>query len=1057
MKTSLRLGSVQCAVLLALALVAVPARAPAQEAPSDTLGRLVYPDTTPDGLKRMTVDDYAFWRTIGETSISPDGRWVTYAYSRREVDDSLFIEPLEGGDGRVVLRGSDPEFSADSRWVTYYINPEDEDEDDGGSSRGGDNGGDGERALELRNLRTGETRRWENVQAFGFADAGRALIIKKRQSDSDADHDGTDLLVRYLATGEEELFSYVDEWALDEEGGRLAYTLDTPEGESNGVHLLDLDTRSRRVLDAEREALYADLTWGDEKGRPSADALAVLKGREDEDRVETENALLLWPALSASFEAVVLDPRPAKKDSAAAGSASGGRGTGAAKRTSPAPDAGRTPDPFPEGRVLSEKSSLRWAPDATRIFVATRPQLPAPKTLCKPAKNGRSGGSASDSTEGAASDSAGAKAKGPTIVRMASRYGPDGRPLGPEEVLNGTCPEFMADVDIWHVEDDRLQSVQRVRAGRDRRQTYTGVVHLDAGGSSRGALEVADGHGRPNADGAQARFVQLADTTMERVQVSPNGRVAMGRDDKPQVSDWKPSYADYYLLDLDTGERIPVLEKHLRTLGFSPDGAHYLYWKDRHVWSYDVAGGEHRNLTIDVPVTFENQEYDRMGEKPPHGIAGWTADSTGVILEHRYDLWLQPLDGGEATNLTDGRGAENEIRFRIVDLDPEEELTDFSEPLLLSAYGQWTKDAGFYRLDDGELRELVFEAATFGRVTKADSTDTVMFTREDFRTFPDYHVAGLDFDDPQKITDANAQQAEFNWGRQILFDYYTGDGVRLQGVLAIPDDFVEGEKRPMLVDFYEKNSHNLNRYHAPRFRDTPMFSAYVSAGYLVLRPDIHFSLGETHTQMLEGIDLAIDEVVEMGYVDEEKIGLHGHSFSGQGSVYIATHSDRFAAIVAGAAASNLVSDFNQLWKSSGTNQHGYDHYGQGRFATSPYDDLELYIDQSATFNAGDMNTPLLLLHGTSDGSVEWLQAIELFNGLRWFDKNVILMSYPGEPHHLRVWENQKDFQIRMRQFYDHYLRGEPAPRWMESGRTFLQKERHRAMVKEKEGGGGGGS
>jgi len=1021
----------------------------AQETPADTLGRTAPPDTTAQGLKRMTVDDYALWRSVGETSISPDGRWVTYAYSQREVDDSLFIKRIEGGDPHVVVRGSDPEFSADSRWVAYYVNPKEEEggpsrAGGGGAAPGGPGGGGraatgssgGARALELFNLQTEETRRWDNVQAFGFADTGGALVVKKRKADSGSEHDGTDLIVRYLAAEEEELLSYVDEWALSEVGDRLAYALSTPEGESNGVHLLELGTRARRVLDAERKVDYARLTWGDEKGHPSADALAVLKSAEDEDLVERVNALLLWPALSESFEEKVLDPRPVKKDSASAGKGSGST-------------AQRTPDPFPESWVMSEKGALSWAPDASRLFVATRPQLPAPKTLCKPVEKenvGRargqsgsgSGGSGADSVSGAAAaataDTTAADttaAKAPTIFRMASRYGPDGRPLGPEEVLNGACPEFVADVDVWHVQDARLQSVQIIRASRDRNQTYQGVVHV-------GGL-------------ATPRFVQLADTTMETVEISDNGRYAMGRNTKPYVSDWEPSYADYYLVDMDTGDRTPVLEKHLRALGFSPDGRHYLYWKDRQVWSYEVVGGSHINLTQALPVTLENEEYDRMGEKPPHGVAGWTADSASVILEHRYDLYLQPLDGGAATKLTQGVGAEQEIQFRMVELDPDEELTDLTEPLILSSYGQWTKDAGFYRLQDGRLRELVMSPARFGRPVKADSTDVVLYTREDFETFPDYHVSGLDFRNPDQVTDANPQQAEFNWGRRILFDYETSDGIRLQGTLGIPYDYQEGERRPMVMSFYEKYSQNLHEYPMPIFRDTPMFAEYVSAGYLVMNPDIHYRLGATHSQMLESIDLAIDKVTELGYVDPDRIGLHGHSFSGQGSAYISTHSDRFAAIVAGAAATDLVADFNQLWKSSGSNQHGYDTYGQGRFGTSPYDDMDLFLDQSATPNADSMNTPLLILHGTADGSVEWLQAVEFYNGLRWFGKNVILMSYPGEPHHLGVWENQKDFQIRMRQFYDHYLWDKPAPRWMESGRTFLQKERDRAMVERKGG------
>jgi dipeptidyl aminopeptidase/acylaminoacyl peptidase len=1015
-------------MFVAGSLLLVPVGANAQE---------VRRDTTHQGLKRMTVDDYALWRSIGQTSLSPDGGWVTYAYSRREVDDSLFIEPLGGGDPHVVVRGSNPTFSGDSRWVAYYVNPK-EDRDSRARSgasapgaaggRGQAGGGNQARALTLLDLQSRDTVRWENVQTFGFSEIAAALVLKKRKADSDADHDGTDLLIRYLPSGVEELVSYVDEWAFDERGNRLAFTLDTPDGESNALHVLDLTTRVRTVLDAEREAKYARLTWGDEDDAPSVDALAVLKGKEDEDLVETANALLLWPALERSTDPIVLDPRPAKDSTDT-----------------------RTPDPMVDGWVLSEKGALSWAKDADRIFVATRPQAPAPKTLCKPAGDGRgSRGTQADTT---AADSSGAEGaqkdsvEAPKVSTMASRFAPDGRPLGPEEVLDGVCPDFMADVDIWHIADERLQSVQMIRANRDRNQTYTSVVHVEGSGES-----------------GTARFVQLADETMESVQISENGRFAMGSNDKPYRSDWKPRYADYYLVDLASGERTPVLEKHLRTLGFSPDGKHFLYWKDANIWSFRAETGDHVNLTEEFPVSLVNEQFDRLGEKPPHGIAGWTSDTAAVLLRHRYDLYLQPLDGGAPTNLTLGQGAEDEVQFRILDLDPDEDLTDLSEPLILTAYGQWTKMAGFFRLENpgaesARLRELVWEGARFGRPTKADSADLVLFTKQDFETFPDYHVTGLDFQNPTQVTSANPQQAEFNWGRQILFDYETHDGVRLQGILGVPYDYVEGEKRPMLVQYYEKNSQNLHAYPTPISRDTPMFAEYVSAGYLVMKPDIHFRLRETHSEMLECINLAIDKVEEMGYVDPDRIGLHGHSFSGQGSAYIATHSDRFAAIVAGAAATNLISDFNQLWKSSGTNQHGYDTYGQGRFGTNPYDDLELFLDQSATPNAGNMNTPLLILHGTADGSVEWLQAVEFYNGLRWHEKeNVILMSYPGEPHHLRVYENQRDFQIRMRQFYDHWLWEKPAPRWMESGRPFLQKERDRAMINRNgrsDGNGGG--
>ena len=89
--------------------------------------------------------------------------------------------------------------------------------------------------------------------------------------------------------------------------------------------------------------------------------------------------------------------------------------------------------------------------------------------------------------------------------------------------------------------------------------------------------------------------------------------------------------------------------------------------------------------------------------------------------------------------------------------------------------------------------------------------------------------------------------------------------------------------------------------------------------------------------------------------------------------------------------------------------------------------------------AEKISTPYLILHGTEDGSVDWHQGLEYYNTGRRLGKEVILLSYPGEGHHLSKKENQKDFQIRMKQFFDHYLMDKPAPDWMVNGVPFLKK------------------
>ena len=112
---------------------------------------------------------------------------------------------------------------------------------------------------------------------------------------------------------------------------------------------------------------------------------------------------------------------------------------------------------------------------------------------------------------------------------------------------------------------------------------------------------------------------------------------------------------------------------------------------------------------------------------------------------------------------------------------------------MLSAYGQWTKKAGFYKLDASDVEsgsidkpeKLIYKDKSFGRLRKAKNAAQYMFTMQSFTECPDYHVSDATFTDPRRITDANPQQVDYVWGHTVLFDYTNKDGVRLQGALAI--------------------------------------------------------------------------------------------------------------------------------------------------------------------------------------------------------------------------------------------------------------------------------
>jgi dipeptidyl aminopeptidase/acylaminoacyl peptidase len=148
----------------------------------------------------------------------------------------------------------------------------------------------------------------------------------------------------------------------------------------------------------------------------------------------------------------------------------------------------------------------------------------------------------------------------------------------------------------------------------------------------------------------------------------------------------------------------------------------------------------------------------------------------------------------------------------------------------------------------------------------------------------------------------------------------------------------------------------------------------------------------------------------------------------------------FAAAVAGAAMTDLVSYYGDHHWGSGIAETDHIETGQERMEVALYEDLQAYIDNSAVYNAHEMTVPLLLEVGDEDGIVAWYQGIELYNIARRAKKNVVMLAYIGEDHGLRQEENQKDYQRRILAWFGHYLKGEPAESWITEGKSFLERD-----------------
>ena len=591
--------------------------------------------------------------------------------------------------------------------------------------------------------------------------------------------------------------------------------------------------------------------------------------------------------------------------------------------------------------------------------------------------------------------------------------------------------------DLWNWRDDYIQPMQKVRAEIEKSRTYRAVVHL-----------------------GDRKFVQLADKTMPGLNASSNGRWAIGNDDRPYRAmvgyEDDTNAADAYLVNTADGSRKLLRNRQRPTPTLSPGGRYALFYDGKNWNTISVADGKLTNLTAKLGVSFSREDHDSPSTPPSYGVAGWTADDKYVLLNDRFDIWQLAPDGTSAKNLTDGVGRRDKTEFRYVRLDSQEKFIDPSKPMLLRAENELTRDSGFFRdrVDGGTPEKLVMLPKDFSTPAKAKDADVYLLTASTFNEFPDLLIGGPGFNDLKKVSDANPQKTGLLWGTSELVRYKNTDGVELSAMLIKPENFDPLKKYPMLVYIYEKLSENVHRFVDPRPGHSINASYYASNGYLVLMPDIVYTIGYPGQSALKCVLPAIQSVVDRGFVDEQAIGIQGHSWGGYQIAYMITQTNRFRAASAGAPVANMTSAYSGIrWGTGLPRQFQYEHT-QSRIGGSLWEKPMLYLENSAVFRADRVQTPLLMIHNDGDDAVPWYQGIEYFLALRRLGKEVYMFNYNGEPHGLRKRANQKDYSMRLQQFFDHFLKGAPTPAWMEKGIPYLErekeKEQHRTAADAKE-------
>ena len=510
---------------------------------------------------------------------------------------------------------------------------------------------------------------------------------------------------------------------------------------------------------------------------------------------------------------------------------------------------------------------------------------------------------------------------------------------------------------------------------------------------------------------------------------------------------------DYYaptkmiLVNLNSGERREAGE-FLRELGceLSPADRYVVWFRDRQYYVYDIADGKTRCVSEGVPYPLWDTDDRHPSQSPNYGTAGWSEGDEALLVYDKHDIWsLDPKGEKKPECITAGDGRKRNVSYRYRNLDPERRFLKNGDKMLLDVFDYGDKYNGLALMNYGKTAAPALEVLdghAYTQVRKARNADIYTWQRANFSETPDIWLSkGTRFAQAQKVTEANPQLKDYRWGTAQLERWYAYDGNPSEGVLYVPEDYDPSKKYPMLCVFYETGSEDLYRHYTME----PSWSwvnypFYVSRGYVVFVPDIHYTSGRPGEDAYNYVCSGAEEMCRRyPWIDKDRIGIDGQSWGGYQTAYLVTRTDMFACAGSGAPVANMTSAYGGIRWESGDSRQGQYEQGQSRIGGTLWDMPEFYIAASPVFHADRVHTPLLIMHNDQDGAVPWYQGIEMFMALRRLQKPVWMLQYNGEAHNIKARKNRKDITKRLQQFFDHYLKGDPMPRWMKEGVPMVRK------------------
>jgi len=308
----------------------------------------------------------------------------------------------------------------------------------------------------------------------------------------------------------------------------------------------------------------------------------------------------------------------------------------------------------------------------------------------------------------------------------------------------------------------------------------------------------------------------------------------------------------------------------------------------------------------------------------------------------------------------------------------------------------------------------------------------LVYQHTDTRNSADFFTIGTNTGaQPVRLTDSMPAGIDRSRFIEPQFVHYLGpDGQQVPGWLFVPKNLDRTKKHPAIIWIHGDGvNQNYDGWHVQRnYAVYYSFHQYLlQQGYVVFAPDYRGSIGygrdwrngvymDVGGKDAKDAWMSANYLKTLPYVDSDRIGVWGLSYGGFFTLIAMTDQPKlFRAGVDVAGVVDYVMYYSDPY-------HG--DWTASRIGT-PQQNPQVYANASPISHIDRLERPLLVLHGTSDVNVPYLESVWLIDEALKKGKGELLsyMMYPGEFHYFTRAHVLLDAWHRVDDFFAFHLQG----------------------------------